>query len=258
MSYAHFTIQQREIIAQWHFAGKSNAQIARELGCHRSSVHRELKRNSWHGKYQAQAAHHRAGRRRVDRPWTRKMDRPEVQECVRRRLVEGWSPEEIVGRQRLQEGALAAPFVSHHTIYRWLRTGSETALHFRQFLREGGRRRRRRKTDRCVVKDRVSIDQRPPEVATRTRSGDWEGDTVEGGGKRGYLFTAVDRASGYLVMAKLPNKTAAQTVSASRRAFRQVPASLRKTLTLDNGTEFASHKKISRHLGLVRVLKALS
>ena len=85
----------------------------------------------------------------------------------------------------------------------------------------------------------VRIGERPDLVASRQRFGDWEGDTVEGAKGSGLITTHVERKSRFLIAAKLPNKTAKVTADAVAAAFEHVPKTLRRTLTLDNGKEFA-------------------
>ena len=83
----------------------------------------------------------------------------------------------------------------------------------------------------------MGIEERPAVVETRRRTGAWEGDTVAG--KSGRLVTVVERTSRYVVIAKVADKRAASVNRGGIRAMKKVPAKFRKTLTFDNGTEFA-------------------
>jgi IS30 family transposase len=121
--------------------------------------------------------------------------------------------------------------------------------HFRQ--RQGKPRHRKGiKDHRGQLRDRVSIDERPQIAEEKTRVDDWEGDTIESAGKNAYIATFVDRKTKLLLAKILPDKTAAALNQAAIRAFKPIPAQIRKTLTLDNGKEFAMHKSLSQALVL--------
>lgn len=252
MPSGHLTAEEREVIGQMRYSGHGPTAIAAALGRHKSSISRELRRNRSGGTYSALEAQRLAEQRRRERPRQRKIDRPEINEAVRGGLAQRWSPEQIAGRLRREQPAHPERRVSHQTIYRWLRSDSALAPHFRSFLREGGRRRKRRgRADgRGQIRRRTSIEQRPPEVEARSRYGDWESDTMAGGGQRGHLVTHVERKSGYLLAARMNTRQAATLVRASRRLFADIPPELRLTMTVDNGKEFAAHETLARHLGL--------
>jgi IS30 family transposase len=86
-------------------------------------------------------------------------------------------------------------------------------------------------------------------VNRKQRFGDWEADTIEGVGKKGYVATFVERKSKFLVAYPLKNKTAESFTKGAARAFRSIPETGRKTITVDNGKEFAAHKDLARILG---------
>ena len=96
----------------------------------------------------------------------------------------------------------------------------------------------------------MSIDERPEIVDGRSRVGDWEGDTVVGKGRTGYVLTNVDRASRYTVARKLERQTAQSVEEAMYDAMRRMPQAKRQTQTFDNGKEFARHETIALRLKL--------
>jgi IS30 family transposase len=105
--------------------------------------------------------------------------------------------------------------------------------------------------DRCgQIVDRVSIDERPKIVDEKSRAEDWEGDTIESAGKNAYVATFVDRKTILLLAKIMPDKTATILNKAAIRALKPISASMRNTLTLDNGKEFTAHKSLSQALGL--------
>jgi len=96
----------------------------------------------------------------------------------------------------------------------------------------------------------VSIEGRPAAVDRRARFGDWEGDTVVGGGHRGGAVTLVDRKSGYLLLGKVPDRQATTVRQVIVELFQPLPTKLQKTLTLDNGKEFAEHEQLAAEVAL--------
>jgi transposase, IS30 family len=110
------TFLERERVSQMHDAGASNAEIAAELSRARSTIGREIKRNSVVGEYSAVAAQALAQKRRRERPWVRKMDEPEISRYVRSRLVDSRSPDQIAGRSKSDFGDDRRRHISHQTI----------------------------------------------------------------------------------------------------------------------------------------------
>ena len=250
MSYQQLNETERERIYELHLTGLGPTAIGRQLGRDKSTISRELRRNRSHGRYSAQRAQEMAQRRRAGRPVVRKLDRPEIQQAVRAGLIQHWSPEQIVQRLRLEAERTPEHWVSRQGIYRWLERGGRQFAHFRRYLRHGHYRPRGRIKRRIAIPNRVSITTRPPEVATRERSGDWEGDTIVGAGQSGYLVTLVERQSGLVLIIKTDTKQAAVVNRAIQRRLSVCSPEWRRTLTVDNGTEFAGHEVLTCRLGL--------
>jgi len=249
MSYHQLTLEEREVISQMHYSGSGPTAIARRLDRSPSTISRELRRNCSPQGYRAVTAQKQTSKRRRERSLTRKMDDPQINEAVRTGLSQEWSPEQIAGRQQRDHPNQPSRCVSRQTIYRWLET-CEYRSHFRSFLRHGRYRKRRGMDGRGRIRNRTSIEERPAEVDSRRRFGDWEGDTVHGTGHSGMIMTCVEPKSGYLVAAKMKDGTSARLNAAKERAFRSVPQKLRQTLTVDNGKEFAGHERLSQRLAM--------
>jgi IS30 family transposase len=245
----HLTMQEREIISQMRCKRFNQAAIARRLGRHPSTISREIARNG-HGVryYSAWKAQAWSEQRRRERPLERKLDRAEVREEVCRGLSITWSPDQISGWLRKEHPRDRRWHLSPQTIYTWIKR-PENRSRWEQCLRFGGRRRLRRDR-RGKIPRTVEIDRRPAVVSRRSRFGDWEGDTVMGLGRWSAVVTHVERKSGYLLAAKLEACKAKEVNRASKRLFAKLPPRLRKTLTLDNGKEFASHEELARLTGL--------
>lgn len=228
-------LQEREMISQGCYAGEAPAVIARRLGRHRGTIGRELKRNSTCEGYCAVYAQHLAEQRRSERPLVRKMERPKVQEYVKKGLKKYWSPEQIGGRSQ-RDFFRRCDRVSHQTIYAWIK-GDDHRRRWERFLRFGGRRRTR-PDRRGKIPGAVRMDHRPEVVDRRNRYGDWEGDTIVGRRHRGTILTQVERKSGYLLASKLSRRSSKNVRCASLWRLGRLPAKLRKTMTFDNGQEF--------------------
>lgn len=250
MAYEQLSESERERILELRAKGLGPTAIGRSLGRNKGTISRELKRNCVAGRYSSSEAHRRAQARRRDRTITRKMDRPEVLNVVREGLQQRWSPDQIVGRWRQDSGVAQRRFVSRQSIYRWLASDSSEAAILKKNLRHGPYRRRGSEKQKIPIANRVSIDLRPPEVADRQQVGHWEGDTVVGAKQSGYLVTLVERSSGLLIMVKTESKHASVVKRAIIRRMSELPMDWRRSLTVDNGTEFAAHESITRKLEL--------
>ena len=246
---SHLTLEEREIMDHMHRAGKMQTQIALRLGRSKSTISRELRRNRSPNGYWAVAAHRKAQQRRSGRPWVGKLERPEVRRYVRERLQQRWSPDEIAARSRSDFPRDRRRQISHQTIYTWIRTEDAKGRKWQRFLRRLGRKRPEAEK-RGKIPARVSIEGRPAVVDRRGRYGDWEGDTIVGANHRGGAVTLVERKSGYLLMGKVLNLRAATVRQVAAERYRSMPPALRKTLTLDNGKEFAEHDQLAAEAAL--------
>jgi IS30 family transposase len=239
------TIREREQIAHFCSQGLSRAEIGRRLGRHRATIGRELTRNGDGTSYWASDAHAKAQARRRRR--ARKLDDPSLIAYVRRGLVRRWSPEQIAGRSRRDFRRQPRRWLSHSTIYRWV-VGDESRRHWESLLRFGSRRQE--PETRGKLRARAEISGRPAVVDKRCRYGDWEGDTVVGQGRRGGLVTLVERKSGFALAGKVERLKARNVARSTTRRFAILPPGLRRTVTFDNGKEFAEHERITRATGI--------
>jgi transposase, IS30 family len=241
---SHLTLDEREVIAHLHRSGKMQTQIAERLGRSKSTISRELRRNRSRNGYWGAAAQRKAQRRRSQRPWVAKMQRPEVRRYVAEGLRRRWSPDQIAGRSQRDFPHDRRRQISPPTIYAWIRADEAREKRWRRYLRRLGRKRPEWEK-RGRLPTSVSIEGRPAIVDRRGRYGDWEGDTVVGANHRGGAVTLVERKSGYLLLGRVSNLQAATVRQAAARRYMTTPPALRKTLTLDNGKEFAEHEQLA-------------
>ena len=225
--------------------GRPIAEIARSMGRHRTTVWRELRRNTGQRGYRHQQAHHKAMARHRTKPKRVKLT-PTMQAQLRTRLVQHWSPEQIAGRLRLETGTR----LSAETIYRFIARDRRAGGVLYQRLRYQGQPYRKRyghPDNRGRIPNRVDIDQRPAIVARRARLGDWEADLVMGKGHRGAIVTVAERRSRLYLAMPIARKTATLTSRAIIDLLQAFKAAVH-TITYDNGREFMAHQVINQAL----------
>lgn len=225
-------------------AGYNLSEIAEETGRHRSTISREIGRNSGQKGYRPAQAHRFAQERRQAAVSSRIS--VEDWEHVERLIRFDLSPEQASPRLYQEQGIKISPEWIYQYIYADKAAGGELHTHLR-----GQKPYRKRYASgqdrRGQLKDRVSIDERPAVVDQRKRLGDWEGDTIIGGGRRGALVSLVERKSSFTLIGKIARKTAEQTRDAATGLLEPIKE-LVHTLTLDNGKEFAYHDEIAKSL----------
>lgn len=255
MPYHHLTPIERGQIHALLNRGECRAAIARALGRNRSSIGRELARNGAPEKdYCPERAQKRYREMRKECVRTKRLDYPPLRHYL---FVEGsraWSPEQVAGRLRVDYPYDGRMHVSPETIYRTLYRDEKLGRVLIPQLRQARKTRRKKgmgKNSRnpFSIPNRVSIEQRPEEVQRRERYGDWEGDTVIGSNQRGVIATLVERKSLFLSATRVSSKHAEDVAHAITNALSPLPQHCLKTITFDNGTEFARHEKITHALG---------
>lgn len=245
----HLIPEEREIIAYLHKAGRTQAEIAGKLHRAASTISRELWRNRSRNGYWAVAAQKKAETRRHQRPRVGKLQQPEVRCYVQERLRQYWSPDEIAWRSRRDFPGDRRRQVSHQTIYVWMRVQEAAGKKWCRYLRSAGWKRPGRE-NRGRLPACTSIEGRPTVVDRRRRYGDWEGDTLVGAYRRGGAVSLVERKSGYLLLRRVPDLQATTVCGCATALFQHTPPALRKTLTLDNGKEFAEHHQLAAEAAL--------
>jgi IS30 family transposase len=249
---SHLTIEERDRIAQLQQQGYSRVAIAQAIGRDRSTISRELRRNAVGGEYLPGQAHRRAQVRRSQRPLMRKLDRPETNEIVRQKLAQFHSPQQITGRLKLCFPDQPKRHVCAQTIYTWIaRQTREDRNHWQQFLRRRGRRAARKTPESPEDSARrAAIADRPKVINERQRLGDFEGDTVLGPPGTGGLITLVDRRSRYTIITKTKDKKARRVRRRIQKRLAAVAANKRRSITFDNGTEFAECDRLEQSHGM--------
>lgn len=255
MSYRHFTPMTRAKLELLRQQGLTYTAIAEQLGCHRTTVSRELRRNRTSTGYCAQAAQERYRQRRTRcRPLGRLAHEP-LREYVGERIaLDRWSPELVAGSLALKYPDDPKMRVCHETLYQAIYANRHQLDYLLEYLVQARPKRRKRgqgKTRRGpIIPNRVSIKERPSHIEQRTVVGHWEGDLVVGARQDGFILTLVERASRLLRIKKIETKRAAQVAQAVIDALQDCPVSWVKSITFDNGSEFCDHQAIAKALNV--------
>ncbi len=236
MNYTHLTREERYQIYALKKAGHKQNEIAKVLKRSESTISRELTRNCGRRGYRPKQAHSKSVERQAinartidDATWQFAQDR----------LMEQWSPEQISGH------AAISPETVYQRVYANKRAGG---LLWKNLRCQKQRRKRYGKAERRgTIPNRLSIDDRPAIVETRSRIGDWEADTVIGKNPRQAIVSIVERKTGFTLIRKVERKTA-QAVSQAMIKLLKPHRKKVHTITSDNGKEFAGHEEIANKL----------
>lgn len=250
MAYKQLTFIQRcRIYGLWR-AGCSQTEIAKEIGVHKSTICREFQRNIfWWGsripQYRPHYAQSYTEDRRKRKPRQIKFNE-EVENFVREKLREEWSPEQISGYAKKNQ----LFSISHERIYQFILSDKQKGGDLYKHLRHQNKKYRKRYGSpkrNGPIRNRRFIDERPAEVDKKQRIGDWEIDTIIGKDRKHSIVSIVERKSKFTVLKKVTARTAEQvkkaTVSGLKPFLERV-----HTITSDNGSEFAYHEQIADKL----------
>lgn len=251
MKGKHLTQNERFYIEKRRSEGVSQATIARELQLPRSTISRELRRNTdstFNGIYSCRRAETLARSRRqkaVSRNAFHQLNQ-DAQHLVRQELSAHTSPEVISGRLKLKLGIS----ISKNTLYRYIQQERQAGGSLYQQRPHRGKRYSYTcgQPKRGPIPNRTGIELRPAEADLKQQPGHFEIDTIFGKDQKSFLLTLADKATRMVIVRKLPNKRAETVVA----AFRDIVASTFcdfKTLTADNGSEFAQHEQITQITG---------
>jgi len=245
----HLTLGERYEISILNGQGRSRAEIGRALGRNRSTIGRELKRNAdgRNGRYRPELAQKKACTRHRDKQ-KRETFTPGIRNFVTDRLKRDLSPEQIKGRADMD----GDPCVSPERIYQFVwcdkKEGGTLYLHLRTRGKKYGKRGDK-KAGRGHIPNRTCIGQRPSVVDKKERLGDLEIDLIIGKNHRGALLTINDRVTGMLKMAHVEGKGAKDIETMTKELLEDWMPFIR-TMTSDNGKEFANHEQIAEALGI--------
>lgn len=251
MKHTHLTDTERLELSILLGKGYSLRDIGNAMDRSHTSISREIKRNSANGKYQPKKAKAKArNRRKLSKYQGMKVrERPKLKEYIVEKLKLKWTPEEIAGR--LKEIDTHLPYISGKGIYKWLYSAyGQRYCHLLPKQRCRPKKKRKKKTKREMIPNRIGIEYRPVEANERTELGHFEEDTMVSGRKtrsKAALAILCDRKARYSKLRKMPN----MKPKTHLRAQKKMAVGLKiKTITYDNGIENKSHEELAKDLSI--------
>lgn len=254
MGHKHLDYMKRcQILAFWK-AGYRQIDIAKEVGVHQSTISRELNRNitfvrtalgTW--QYKPDYAQHYAKERHKQKNKRIKL-LPDVAQFIRYKLQEKWSPEQISGYAKKHQ----LFSLGKEWIYQFiLKDKQKGGLLYLNLRHQNKKYRKRYGSPKRMgpIRNRRFIDERPQEINTKSRIGDWEIDTIIGKQQKQAVVSLVERYSKKTLLKKVSSRTAHSVASATIESLKLYPEAV-LSITADNGSEFAFHEKISQELNL--------
>jgi IS30 family transposase len=251
-TYIQLLEWERKAIDRLHAAGQSRRRIAAFLDRHPSTIGRELRRNSrpsrhWPaGRYEAQRATELTRRRRYRGRGHKLARQPTLRDQVRDFLAMGWSPEQIAGRLAREQGRTV---ISHESIYRFVYHRTAQKDYWNHLLprhkHRRGRHRRRGASSVHFIQNRVPLSERPAAADARAEAGHWEGDLMLFSTYGQAVLVVHERLSRLIRICLQPSKAAQSVLDSLTALFRPMPKALRRSVTFDNGSEFAFHYKLA-------------
>jgi len=242
-TYKQLTCEQRYAIRILIEKNYLQKDIAAAIGVNKSTISRELRRNSGKRGYRPKQAQQRAMERRQDKSPPRIAE--DTWSKVRSHIENDWSPEQISGTMKLKEKIS----ISHEWIYQFIIKDKQTGGDLYTHLRCKSKRKKRYGSYECrgIIKNRRSIEERPSIVETKERIGDWEADTIIGKAHKGAIVSLTERKTKICLIYKVERKTA-DLVSKAMSKLLLPLKNIVYTITSDNGKEFALHEETAKTL----------
>lgn len=243
MTYRRVTYEDRIRINEFIRAGKTDVEMAKILGFHKSTIGREIKRNSGGRGYRFKQANSKAMKREVLKHHPFKMD-DEMVSIVTKKLELKWSPEQISNRLKKEKRKCVSAETIYTFIYKDKQNGGDLWTHLRRAHRSRKPRFPSEKR-RGMIKDARPISTRSNAANDRKKVGHWERDTMLGLDRKTAVLAIVDRKSRFNKFVKLDRRLAPKVTVATIEALKGLPVA---SITNDRGQEFADHKNCSKKL----------
>lgn len=253
-NYCRITLEERYKIEALLGVWKKVSEIAEILNRPVSTISREVRRGKYLGsnKYFADHADTTARfRNKVKRVYPKLMENVPLRVYMYRGLLKGWSPDQIARRLKLEYPNNESMRISYESIYVYIYRYTQGRLRAKLIkLLPYSKPKRigisKRYIYMGVIRDRVSIDQRPAHIEERDEIGHWESDLVIGKGQTSAIGTLVERVTRYTIIVPLKSRISKHVVKAFVRELKSLPEKALKTITHDNGVEMAEHKLFTK------------
>lgn len=245
MHYNQLTQEQRYHISSLLKSPMLQKDIAKEIGVHKSTISRELRRNEGERGYRPKQAGEKADFRKHHAKKHIKFT-DAIKKFVTEKIKEDWSPDEIRGYLKAHK----LPGIGTERIYQFILADKKVGGTLYKHLRHSGKIYKKRYGShdrRGQIKNRISIHDRPTIVEEKTRLGDWEGDTIIGAKQQKAIVTLVDRVSKKTLIGRVGTKHS-EFVSDIVISLLSPIKTISHTITFDNGKEFSGHEIIAKKL----------
>ena len=248
MKHKHLSLEERHYIETSLKKGDSQNMIAKALNRSQGTISKELSRNRGERGYRYKQADRFTNARHREKPKATKMT-DKIKLFIKEQLESHQSsPEQIAGRLKKEQNIS----LHHETIYRYIiqdkKDAGEMYLHLRHKQKPYRKRYGSASTNSAKgIPERVDIDERPEIINNRQRVGDWEGDTVIGAMHKGAIVTLDERVSKLRLALPMVGKFALDTKEAIIELLEPLKNFV-KSITFDNGKEFAKHKEMAKRL----------
>jgi len=256
-TFTNLSLDERRVLAQMLQAKATKTEIARTLGRDRSTIHREIKRNWWHDEDvpQADGYWHMTAQMLADnrrRTYRKLIRHPDLRDAVIDRLKEGWSPEQIAGRLKIEPDSPHR--LCHETIYQYVYSEDGQSQELARYLPDRRRKRKprhARKPRSLVFPERMAIQNRPEEVNDRSQFGNWEGDLMIFRREHGSanVATLVERKSRYTILFRNNDRRSKPIMGRLIDELSPLPQAARRSITFDRGFEFVSWRELTAGMG---------
>lgn len=245
--YTHLSISDRRRFYTCLEMGLAIAEIARRLEKHRSTLYREINRNSSPEAYLPKTAQLKTEEKAQQKRPTKLQKNGILRDYVLRSLKKGWSPQQISGRMKYHKLSF---YSCPETIYQFVYHSKNKALyHCLPYKKPRRQKRYTRQKSLCRYGVMRLITQRHESILTRKRFGHWEGDTIQfKGTKEKVVTTLVERKSRTVLLIKNNSKHSRGVMHQIQRKFHPFPAKMCKSITFDQGTEFADYRSLEQQM----------
>lgn len=246
VNYTHLSLTERRRLSIFLEMKLSVKEIAKRLERHRATIYRELNRNK-EEKYSIGIAQEKSKARRQAKHFRKLEVDGVLRSYVISGLKKGWSPEQISGRMKYQNISF---YVCHETIYQFIyRSKNKELFHCLAYKKPHRQRRYGRQKQSCRYGDIRLITQRPARIDKRKQLGHWEGDTIQfREAKEQVVTTLVERKSRMVYLIKNQSKHAQGVMIKITDKLGQLPSNMHKTITFDQGTEFANYRYLEQQI----------
>ena len=249
--YQQLTLKDREEIAIGLEKGENYSVIARNLGVNKSTISREIKRNSPKKKkvkYRGHRAQKLSDSRKYDSRQKERLKSPELRNYVIDKLMQFYSPEQIAGRMKIDHPEWKT---NYESIYQFIYFEFPELICYLRQKRKKRLKKGQAKNKHCIrVPERTMIDERPDYIDKRNQLGHWEADTMVSMKSRHCILGTVERKIGFVQFVKLESKTAKEVHRGLVERLGGLPDFLTQSTTYDNGTENAMHMETNKVLNM--------